>query len=75
MFLSKLTIEHCGNNPINAGISIQPKKSLNSEEIIITDTHITNNKNCGIFINNPHQKMTTPISIIDNSFTNNNYAI
>lgn len=73
--LTQFTIEHCGNKPFDAGLSIIPTRSLKPGEIIITGNHITNNKNCGIYLSNPTQRFTPTISIIENSITNNNYGI
>ena len=73
--LSGFTIQHCGNRPFDAGITIIPQISLSNDQIIITDNHITNNKNCGMYINNPRSRFSSTISIEKNSFSNNNYAI
>jgi parallel beta-helix repeat protein len=69
------TIQHCGKNPWNAGVSIQPKRSLNQASIIIKDNNIINNKNCGIYIETGLQLLSPSISILQNAIMYNNYGV
>jgi len=73
--ISGFTIQHCGNRPFDAGITIIPQISFSDNQIIISDNHITNNKNCGMYISNPRSRFSSTIIIDKNSFSNNNYAI
>ncbi|MDG6218085.1 MAG: C25 family cysteine peptidase [Candidatus Thermoplasmatota archaeon] len=75
VIISGFTIKHCGNNPWNAGISIQPNRSLRYEPIIIENNIIKDNKNCGIYINVPHRLSSTPILIFNNEIIHNNFGI
>jgi peptidase C25-like protein/parallel beta helix pectate lyase-like protein len=73
--LSQFTIQHCGNMPFNAGISIAPSITLKDHQIGIIENHITNNKNCGMYITNLHERFSSTLNIYKNSFSNNNYAL
>lgn len=75
VILSDLTIEHCGKNPWNSAISIQPRKTWNPKSIIIQDNRIQNNKNCGIYIDNPNQYRSPTISLLSNNIAYNNFGI
>lgn len=69
------TIQHCGKNPWNAGISIQPRKSLKPTQIIVENNIITNNKNCGIYIDTGATLWIPTITISSNDITYNNLGI
>lgn len=73
--LKGFTIEHCGKNPWNAAVSIQPKRSLDSLQIVIEDNNIINNKNCGIYIDTGIKRMSPTISILQNNILYNNFGI
>ncbi len=73
--LEGFIIQHCGKNPWNAGISIQPKKSLKSSPIIIQENIITNNKNCGFYIDIDQKLLCPKLTISNNEISYNNYGI
>lgn len=73
--ISDFTTQHCGKNPWNAAVSIQPKKSLNSQPIIIENNKIQNNKNCGIYIDVPNPLLTPSIIISGNDISYNNFGV
>ncbi|MBS3749190.1 MAG: hypothetical protein KGY67_05770 [Candidatus Thermoplasmatota archaeon] len=75
VIIEGFTIQHCGKNPWNAGISIQPKKSFKSLPIVIKDNSIQNNKNCGIYIDVKTGLLSPTITIIENEIIYNNYGI
>jgi hypothetical protein len=75
VIIEDFTIQHCGKNPWNAGISIQPKKSFKSLPIVIQDNNIQNNKNCGIYIDVKLGLLSPTIAITGNDIIYNNFGI
>ena len=75
VIIEGFTIQHCGKNPWNAGISIQPKKSFKSLPIAIQDNIIQNNKNCGIYIDVKTGLLSPTITIIENEIIHNNFGM
>lgn len=73
--ISGFTIQHCGKDPFNAGISLQPKKTLRPKPIIIEQNSIRDHKNCGIYINAPHTILNPTIIIQQNEIIYNNFGI
>lgn len=75
VIIKDFTIQHCGKNPLNAGISIQPKRNRDSLPILIENNNIINNKNCGIYIDTNIQFMSPTISLLQNNILFNNFGI
>ncbi len=75
VLIEDFTIQHCGKNPWNAGISIQPKKSFKPLPIVIQDNTIQNNKNCGIYIDVKSGLLSPTIAITGNDIIYNNFGI
>ena len=75
VIIEDFTIQHCGKNPWNAGISIQPKKSFKPLPIVIQDNNIQNNKNCGIYIDVKSGLLSPTIAITGNDIIYNNFGI
>jgi parallel beta-helix repeat protein len=73
--ISGFTIQHCGKDPWNAGISIQPKRTVRPKPIIIEHNIIRDHKNCGIYINAPHKILNPLINILQNDIVYNNFGI
>lgn len=75
VILKGFTIQHCGKNPWNAGISIHPKTSLKPLPIIIDNNIVTNNKNCGFYIDINQKLLCPKLTISNNEISYNNYGI
>ena len=75
VIISDFTIQHCGKNPHDAAINIQPKKSWNSLPITIINNVVSDNKNCGIFIDINNKFFSPKIYLQQNKIIHNNFGI
>jgi hypothetical protein len=75
VLLTDLTIEHCGRNPWNAAVRIQPDTSWNPSPITINHCRIQNNLNYGVSIDVSSKIKSPLINLTGNTVQYNHIGV